>query len=119
MIPGIAPVTIAKVGGGGSILGTITVGNYLGYFFGYAAAGNVHGLPSFGSISGDAANYIDGAFVWEFDELSGAADAKNTTKAKLVFQGLTYEWGSGGWEFGPEVSTWPTSGTHTFEIIDP
>lgn len=125
MIPGIAPVTVAKVGGGGSILGTITVGNYLGAFFGYvspAKAGEL-GIPAFGSISGDAAAFIDGLFIWVPSESEGSADAKNTTKAKLIFQGNTYGITASGanyfWEFGPEVSTWPTSGTHTFEIIDP
>lgn len=120
MIPGISPIITTR-SGGSAITGTITVGNYFEVFFGYlspAAAASV-GISAFGSISGDAAAFIDGAFYWSPSENEGAAAAKNTTKAKLIFQGNTYEYGNGGWDFGPEVLTWPESGTHTFEIIDP
>lgn len=86
-------------------------------------AANDLGVPPFGSVSGDAAAYIGPIFYWSSAEAGGGADAKGTTTAKLVFQGATYNisGGSGGygWDFGPEVATWPTSGTHTFEIIDP
>lgn len=127
MIPGISPIITTK-SGGSAITGTITVGKatgfYAGSLFGYmnAASATMYGSSAFGSISGDAAAFIDGVFAWIPPASDGGARAKNTTKAKLIFQGMTYEYQAGaspGWEFGPEVSTWPTSGTHTFEIIDP
>lgn len=120
MIPGISPIITTK-SGGSAITGSITVGDYFEVFFGYMSPAEAaeFGLSAFGSISGDAAAFIDGSFVWTPSENAGGASAKNTTKAKLIFQGNTYEYGNGGWDFGPEVSTFPTTGTHTFEIIDP
>lgn len=117
------PFPFLSVGAGSSISGSITIGNHLGVIFGYATTESGFGT-SFGSISGAAASYIGTDFSWSPSEMDGAALAKGTTTAKLVFQGTTYDivsFGGGdyGWEFGPEVATWPTSGTHTFEIINP
>ena len=111
-------------GGGGTVLdGTITVGDYLGAAFGWSDGSQ---YPVFGSLSGDASLYFTIYFVRvPSNDGGGAVINGDFTGSVLSFQGETYNGGYNDAEdvtvfiFGPEVATWPTSGTHPFTLTLP
>lgn len=121
-MPGPAP--LMGGGGGGTVLdGTITVGDYFGIYFGWSDGS---GTPPFGSISGDAASYLAPVFFWYPAGPTGnAVLLAGGSGFTLSFQGQDYPseyvevqdaW---AFAFGPEVATWPTSGTHPFTLTLP
>lgn len=125
MIPGIAPVITRFAGEAGVLEGTITVGDFEGYAYGYLAAGNFFGAPPMGALSGAAAACIGREFVWGFGMGYAFAAPGTPIEAVLYFQGGEYtqtydpETELYMWVFGPEIAGWPTSGTHPFQIILP
>lgn len=122
-MPPPAPL-ITGGGGGGTVLdGMITVGDYFSVVFGWSDGSQI---DPFGSLSGDAAPYFFGLFIW--DPVNGNGNAVMSgdhTGSVLSFQGETYigvyngEYDRTGFLFGPEVATWPTSGTHPFTLTLP
>lgn len=121
-MPNPAPL-VSSGGGGGGLDGMITVGSYAGLFFGWSDGS---ALPIFGSLSGDAASFFALGFYWSPSESIGAAGIiGDRTGAKLAFQGEVF---IGSYDlgleltlfnFGPEIATWPTSGTHPFTLTLP
>lgn len=111
-------------GGGGTVLeGEITVAE-----FDVASYGWSDGMfyPPGGSISGDAAPYFIATFMWDPPGMAGIAVLEgDLSGASLTFMGETYAFSyNAGLDFsiasfGPEVSTWPTSGTHPFTLTLP
>lgn len=115
------PPAPLMTGRGGGLDGMITVGGYSGEVFGWSDGS---AAPPFGSISGDAASYIHNSFVWVPAFEFGVAYAGGSGFT-LSFQGQDYPseyevaTDSWGFYFGPEVATWPTSGTHPFTLTLP
>lgn len=118
------PAPLMGGGGGGTVLdGTITVGDYVGFYFGWSDGS---AIPPFGSISGDAASYLSPVFFWYPAGSTGEAFLlAGGSGFTLSFQGQDYsseyDEGSDLWffTFGPEVAAWPTSGTHPFTLTLP
>lgn len=112
-------------GGGGGLDGMITVGSYLDFIFGWSD-GSGGGIPAMGSLTGDAAPFFVTNFMWSPPQLVGGAVLSGAyAGAGLSFQGedylSVYDSNAGLWafQFGPEVATWPTSGTHPFTLTLP
>lgn len=121
------PAPLLGGGDGGGLEGEITVGENSDFGFTFYGWSDGSLLPVVvGSLSGVASTYFQFVFFWRYDALFGTAIlSPSVTDAVLHFQGETYssEYDSdnGAWVFmfGPEVSTWPTSGTHPFTLILP
>lgn len=100
--------------------GTITVGNYEGAYFGYS---NGSLLPSFGSVSGPAASFIGVGFIWAPDGaqfittgLVGGEVLFLGASSPIVFNSDN-DWFEA--TFMTETTTFPTSGTYPFSIVNP
>lgn len=116
-------------GGGGGLKGEITVGSFdAGDGFVYYGWSDGQFFPAFGSLSGNAAPYLVLVFLWSPSSLDGfAVLSEEYPGASLIFQGETYAitadpsglGGGWGFKFGPEVATWPTSGTHPVTLTLP
>lgn len=123
------PAPLMTGGGGGGLDGMITVGSFdFGGGFIYYGWSDGSGPPAFGTLSGLAAPNFTFLFAWL--PASGAGSAildQEYPGASLIFQGETYaiiadpggQVGTWGFNFGPEVATWPTSGTHPFTLTLP
>lgn len=121
------PAPLMGGGGGGALDGMITVGSSsaLGFMaYGYSD-GTVYPM-TMGSLSGDAASYFVGAFLWGPAISFGVAILNDGYPGStLDFQGeiyeITFDESNEMWafQFGPEVATWPTSGTHPFTLTLP
>lgn len=124
-MPGPAPL-MSGGGGGGGLDGMITVGNYADFVFGWSDGTGGLGIPAIGSLTGDAAPFFVELFAWIPSIASGGAYLSGAyAGAVLSFQGedylSAYDNVADLWAFffGPEVATWPTSGTYPFTLTLP
>lgn len=111
-----------------SFQGAIDVGDpyEAGVYFGWSDGSSESINEPFGELTGPASVFFTGAFLWMPSIFQGLATISgNLEGSTLDFQGQTYvgehspEEGITGFNFGPEVSTWPTAGTHNFTLKIP
>lgn len=104
--------------------GNITVGDYndQGNILGWSVS---HGI---GALTGDAAEYFYNSFIWGLmgSNYGGYATLSSELDgSRLLFQDNLYQHaynpslGLYGYQFGEEVTAWPTSGTHKFWVLLP